>query len=71
MGKYDSSKYRVRPLMRLIGKDSAKLEKLLQMVECDNTPSMSDVRIGTIIETAYTDEDKKGKQGALTNGIVG
>lgn len=62
MGKYDSSKYRVRPLMRFIGKDSAKLEKLLRIVECDNIPSMPNIRVDSIFEAAYTDEDKKEKQ---------
>lgn len=62
MGKYDSSKYRVRPLMRFIGKDSAKLEKLLRMVECDNIPSMPNIRVDSIFEAAFSDEDKKEKQ---------
>jgi uncharacterized protein YciI len=62
VGKYDSSKYRVRPLMRFIGKDSAKLEKLLRMVECDNIPSMPNIRVDSIFEAAFSDEDKKEKQ---------
>lgn len=62
MGKYDSSKYRVRPLMRFIEEDPAKLEKLLQMVERDNIPSMPNIRVYSIFEVAYSDEDKKEKQ---------
>ncbi len=62
MGKYNSSKYRVEPLMEFIGNDTQKIEQLLQMVGFESCPSMQSISIGNIIEIAFKNDSKKEKR---------
>lgn len=66
MGKYDSSKYRVCPLMNFIGDNVERLSQLLRIVECDGIVSMPDIRISTILESAYKDEEQSKKEKVLS-----
>lgn len=62
MGIYDSSKYRVKPLMEFIGNDTQKIEQLLHMVCLDSHPLIQNISIGNIIEIAFKNDAKKEKR---------